>query len=170
MGYEEHQQQSQAITCRFAVITLSDTRTPETDTSGQTISRLLTEAGHRVGFYKLMPDDPVEQFSAVLENCLVDHKIDAVITNGGTGIAQRDLAVPAIEKFIDSPLPGFGELFRMLSYEQIGSGAMASRALGGIARRKPVFALPGSTKAVELAMTKLILPEIRHLLGELRKK
>ncbi len=170
MAYEEHQQQSQAIVCRFAVITLSDTRTPETDTSGQTISRLLTEAGHTVGFYTLIPDDPVEQFSAVLENCLMDAQLHAIVTNGGTGIYKRDLAVPAVERIIDTPLPGFGELFRMLSYEQIGSGAMASRAVGGVARRKPVFALPGSTKAVELAMTKLILPEIRHLLGELRKK
>ncbi|CAN5422454.1 molybdenum cofactor biosynthesis protein MoaB [soil metagenome] len=170
MAYAEHQQQSQAIVCRFAVITLSDTRTPETDTSGQTISRLLTEAGHAVGLYKLLPDDPVEAFSALLENCLVDDQIHAIVTNGGTGIYKRDLAVPAVEQIIDTPLPGFGELFRVLSYEQIGSGAMASRAVGGVARRKPVFALPGSTKAVELAMTKLILPEIRHLLGELRKK
>ncbi len=170
MAYDEHQQQSKSIAGRFAVLTLSDTRTPETDTSGQTIRRLLTDAGHTVGFYTILPDDPAARFAAELERCLADPEIDAIITDGGTGIYRRDLAVPEVEKIIDLPLPGFGELFRMLSYEQIGSGAIASRAVGGVARRKLVFALPGSTKAVELAMTKLILPEIRHLLGELRKK
>jgi molybdenum cofactor biosynthesis protein B len=92
-----------------------------------------------------------------------------VLTNGGTGISRRDQTVGVVERHLEQQLPGFGELFRMLSWEQVGSGAMLSRAVGGIARGKVVFAMPGSTPAVELAMTKLILPEIRHLLKELRK-
>src|SRR5581483_10653669 len=96
--------------------------------------------------------------------------VDAILTNGGTGISRRDQTIDVVERLLDHHLPGFGELFRMLSYDQIGSGALLSRATAGIARGKPLFALPGSTKAVELAMTKLILPEIRHLLFELRKR
>ncbi len=170
MGYQDHQQAAQSHTGKFAVLTLSDTRTPETDISGQTIRRLLTEAGHTVSYYKVLPDFPIEQLTATLENCLMNNDVHAIITNGGTGIYKRDLTVPEIEKIIDTPLPGFGELFRQLSFEQIGSGAMLSRAVGGIARRKPVFALPGSTQAVELGMNQLILPEIKHMLMELRKK
>jgi molybdenum cofactor biosynthesis protein B len=170
MAYAEHQQKAQSIVGRFAVITLSDTRTPETDTSGQTIRRLLTDAGHTIARYQILPDSPPAHLATTLQECLTDPAIDAIITNGGTGVYQRDLAIPEIEKVLDTPLPGFGELFRMLSYEQIGSGAMLSRAVGGVANGKPVFALPGSTKAVELGMTKLILPEVKHLLLELRKK
>ena len=92
-----------------------------------------------------------------------------ILTNGGTGISRRDQTINVIEKRLTQPLPGFGELFRMLSYEQIASGAMLSRAVGGIANGKLIFAMPGSTKAVELAMTQLILPELGHLLAELRK-
>jgi len=92
-----------------------------------------------------------------------------VLTNGGTGISRRDRTVEVIERRLDQSLPGFGELFRMLSWDQIGSGAMLSRAVGGVANGKPVFAMPGSTAAVELAMTRLVLPELRHLLHELRK-
>jgi len=170
MGYEDHIQQAQSVTGKFAVLTLSDTRTPETDTSGQTIRRLLTEAGHTVSYYKVLPDYPSEQLAATLENCLTNNDVHSMITNGGTGIYKRDLTIPEIEKILDIPLPGFGELFRMLSFQQIGAGAILSRATGGIARRKPVFALPGSTQAVELGMTQIILPQIKHMLMELRKK
>jgi len=170
MGIEEHKAQAESVTAKFAVITLSDTRTPDSDISGQTISKLLTGDGHTVSYYKVLPDYPAEQLSATLENCLMNNDVHAIITNGGTGVYKRDLAIPEVEKIIDTPLPGFGELFRMLSYEQIGSSAMLSRAVGGVAKRKPVFALPGSTKAVELAMTKIILPEVKHMLLELRKK
>lgn len=170
MAYETHVDTSKAELAKVAVITLSDTRTPQTDTSGQLIQKLLTDAGHTVSLYKLLPDYPTDLLEHLLEQCLSDNNVHAIITNGGTGVYKRDLAIPIIDKFIDTPLPGFGELFRMLSYEQIGAGAILSRALGGVARSRPIFALPGSTKAVELAMTKLILPEIKHLLGELRKK
>jgi molybdenum cofactor biosynthesis protein B len=150
------------------VITLSDTRTAETDASGKRIIELLKAADHQVPRYLLLPDDP-EKLTAALREILDDDQIDAIITNGGTGISRRDQTIDAVEKLLDRTIPGFGELFRMLSWEQVGSGAMLSRAVAGIAAGKIVFALPGSTKAVELAMTKLILPEIKHLVREVRK-
>jgi len=168
MAYEEHIQSAGQIAARCAVITLSDTRTEETDTSGQTIRALLESHGHAVAHYAILKDE-----AALLDEKLLSligsPEIDAILTNGGTGISRRDCTLSAIEKRLDQPLPGFGELFRMLSWEQVGSGAMLSRALGGIAQGQLIFAMPGSTKAVELAMTKLILPELRHLLHELRK-
>jgi molybdenum cofactor biosynthesis protein B len=132
------------------------------------IERLLIEAGHQMASYQIVKDDPAE-LMPILTRLLDDPAIDAILTNGGTGIARRDQTIGAIEKTIDQPLPGFGELFRMLSWQQIGAGAMMSRAAAGIARGKPIFAMPGSSKAVELAMTQLILPQIRHVLWELRK-
>jgi molybdenum cofactor biosynthesis protein B len=150
------------------VITLSDTRTADTDKSGQRIRELLEADGHAVAHYRILPDDP-QALGAELGALLARDDIDAVLTNGGTGVSRRDQTVGVIERSLDTPLPGFGELFRMLSWDEIGSGALLSRAAGGIAKGKVLFAMPGSTAAVELAMTKLILPEIRHLLAELRK-
>lgn len=169
MAYQQHIDDAKAIRVNVALVTLSDTRTPDTDTSGQTIRRLLEAAGHAVTAYGVQSDDP-EPLRQTLTRHLAAADVDAVITNGGTGISRRDLAIPVIESLIDLPLPGFGELFRMLSYEQIGSGAIASRATAGVAQGKLLFALPGSTKAVALALTKLILPELRHLVGQLQKK
>lgn len=168
MAYEQHQQAAKTLTARCAVITLSDTRSAETDGSGQLIQRLLNEAGHEIAHYQIVKDDPAE-LGPLLNDLLNNAKIDAILTNGGTGVSRRDQTIAVIERCIDQPLPGFGELFRMLSWEQIGSGAMLSRAAGGIARGKPLFAMPGSSKAVELAMRRLILPEMGHLLSELRK-
>ena len=169
MAYQQHVADAQGIIARCAIITLSDTRTPETDTSGQTIRRLLESASHVVAEYRLLRDDP-DALARELEAFHNRNDIDAILTNGGTGISRRDQTIRVVERAIEQPLPGFGELFRMLSWEQIGSGAMLSRAVGGIARGgKLIFAMPGSTKAVELAMTKLILPELAHLLRELRK-
>jgi molybdenum cofactor biosynthesis protein B len=155
-------------TARCAIVTLSDTRTPETDTSGQTIRALLESDGHVVAEYAILKDDAALLDEKLLQ-LLGSPEVDVILTNGGTGISRRDQAISVIEKHLDQPLPGFGELFRMLSWEQIGSGAMLSRAVGGIARGQLIFAMPGSTKAVELAMTRLILPELKHLLGELHK-
>jgi len=168
MSYEQHQQSSKQIIARCAIVTLSDTRTIDTDKSGARIKELLTQAGHTIESYKLIPDDAVE-LETILQLLLPRDDIDVVLTNGGTGIARRDNTIPVIDRHLEIHLPGFGELFRMLSYEQIASGAMLSRAIGGISNGKFLFAMPGSTKAVELAMTKLILPELGHLLGELRK-
>ena len=129
---------------------------------------MLTEAGHTLSHYRILPDDPL-QLAPLIGELILRGDLDVILTNGGTGISRRDQTIDVIERVIDLPLPGFGELFRMLSYQQIQSGAMLSRAIGGIARGKVVFAMPGSTKAVQLAMEKLILPELRHLLFELRK-
>jgi molybdenum cofactor biosynthesis protein B len=169
MAYDEHVRSASDIAARCAVITLSDTRTESNDDSGQAIQRLLREAGHRVRSYRVIKDDP-DDLRIVLEESLTQADVDVVLTNGGTGISPRDQTIKVIEEMIDVRLPGFGELFRMLSFEQIGSGAMLSRAEAGIARGKPVFAMPGSTKAVELAMARLIVPEIRHMLGQLRRQ
>jgi len=168
MSYAQHVNEAQSIRARCAIITLSDTRTPDTDTSGQTIRRLLETDGHDVTAYHLIKDEPA-QLAPLFDTLLNRADIDAILTNGGTGISARDQTIDSIQQILDCPLPGFGELFRALSFQQIGSGAMLSRAIGGIARGKVVFAMPGSTKAVELAMTRLILPELRHLLRELKK-
>ncbi|HYO09813.1 MAG TPA: MogA/MoaB family molybdenum cofactor biosynthesis protein [Tepidisphaeraceae bacterium] len=168
MTYQEHQRESQPVVARCGVITLSDTRTDETDASGQRIRALLLEAGHAVAGSLLIPDDAV-MLSKLLDDLLAAKDIDVILTNGGTGISPRDRTIGVIQRKLTSELPGFGELFRMLSWEQIGSGAMLSRAAGGVARDKLLFAMPGSPKAVELAMTRLILPELRHLLHQLRR-
>src|SRR5688572_2305013 len=172
MSYDQHIREASAdpaaAAARCAVVTLSDTRTPETDRSGRRIQELVREAGHAVLDYQLIPDDP-DRLRPLLEALLGRYDVDVVLTNGGTGISRRDQTVNVVERVIEQPLPGFGELFRMLSWEQIGSGAMLSRAVGGVAKGKLIFAMPGSTAAVELAMTKLILPEMKHLLRELKK-
>ena len=168
MAYQEHVADAQGMTARCAIITLSDTRSPETDTSGQTIRRLVESARHSVVEYRVLKDEAATLATA-LDELLARGDVDAILTNGGTGISRRDQTIRVMEHAIQQPLPGFGELFRMLSWEQIGSGAMLSRAAGGVSNGKLIFAMPGSTKAVELAMSKLILPELPHLLRELRK-
>ena len=168
MGYPQHQSSAKAINARCAIITLSDTRTIHTDLGGKRIAELLTGDGHSVGEHRVIRDD-AEGLHGVLMELLGLEEIDAILTTGGTGINSRDQAIGVIESVIETPLPGFGELFRMLSWAEIGSGAMLSRAIGGIAKEKAVFAMPGSTAAVELAMTKLILPELRHVLFEVTK-
>jgi molybdopterin adenylyltransferase len=166
--YEEHRNSAKSINARCAIVTLSDTRTIHDDLSGKRIAELLAGDGHSVTEHRVIRDD-AEKLRLVLEELLGLEEIDAILTTGGTGVSGRDQAIGVIESVIETPLPGFGELFRMLSWEQIGSGAMLSRAVGGIAKGKAVFALPGSTAAVELAMTKLILPELRHVLFEIGK-
>ena len=168
MSHVEHKDSAASIQARCALITLSDTRSEATDTSGAKIKTLLAAEHHLVNYYAIIPDEPRE-LSVLLEELISSGDIDVILTNGGTGISRRDHTIPVIEKHLTTALPGFGELFRMLSYQQIGSSAMMSRAVAGIAKDKLVFALPGSTAAVELAMTKLILPELKHLLGQMRK-
>ena len=168
MGHEDHHRNAGSMIARCAIITLSDTRNESTDTSGKTIRDLLSAAGHQVVHSQIIPDDPAE-LQKLLNDLLNREVVDAILTNGGTGISRRDQTIDVVAKLLDTPLPGFGELFRMLSWEQIGSGAMLSRAVGGISQGKVIFSMPGSTKAAELAMTKLILPELKHLISELRK-
>ncbi|MBF2002438.1 MAG: molybdenum cofactor biosynthesis protein MoaB [Synechococcales cyanobacterium C42_A2020_086] len=147
-----------------AILTISDTRTPETDRSGQLIRELLQAAGHQITHYALLPDEPDAIQAQVLSLC---QTTQVVILNGGTGIAPRDTTYDAIERLLEKTLPGFGELFRWLSYQEIGSRAMASRAVAGVCCGTLVFSLPGSSSAVRLAMDQLILPELGHLTRQL---
>ena len=166
MGSAGHRASAKrAVAC--AVITASDTRTEETDRSGQTIRSLLDDAGHRVVAYAILPDDPA-RIRARVEAHARDAAVDAVLVNGGTGLAPRDTTYEAIDALLDKRLDGFGELFRMLSFQEIGAAAMLSRAVAGIAGDTVVVAMPGSTAAVELAMRRLVLPELGHLVGLVR--
>lgn len=158
----------QDITLGCAVITVSDTRTPETDTSGQLLQEILKNSGHSISAYTIIRDEKVEVVAQMQYLCQRDD-IDAIIFSGGTGIAPRDTTYDAIEHLLEKTLPGFGELFRWLSYQEIGSRAIASRAVAGIYQGKLVFSLPGSSNAVKLAVEKLILPELVHLVLQLRK-
>ncbi len=154
-------------TVRCAVITLSDTRTEETDTSGKRIKDLLAEQGQPVVAYRILKDEP-EQLAAVVQALLAQPEVDAIITNGGTGIAPRDTTFEAIQGLLEKEISGFGEMFRMLSYSDIGAAAMLTRATAGVANGKVIISLPGSTGAVELGMTKLVLPELGHMMFLLR--
>ena len=158
-----------AIAVNCAVITVSDTRSPETDRSGKLIQEFLLEAGHRVEAYAIVKDEPTQvqaQLTQLCDRC----DLDALIFNGGTGIAPRDRTYDALSSLLEKTLPGFGELFRFLSYQEIGSRAIASRAVAGVYRRKLVFSLPGSANGVKLALQKLILPELAHLVRQLKGK
>lgn len=155
-------------TVRCFVLTVSDTRTDATDTSGRAIADLLQSAGHQVAGHTIARDD-ANEVKLIVHEQLAREDVDVMITTGGTGIASRDTTYEAIDGVLDKRLDGFGELFRMLSYEQIGPAAMLSRALAGISRGKIVIALPGSENAVTLAMEKLVLPELSHLVQQARK-
>ena len=149
------------------VLTVSDTKTPETDTSGALIRELLNAAGHRVVGFTIVRDEPADVQRVVREAC-GDDRVQAVIVTGGTGITSRDATFEAIEALLDKRLPGFGELFRMLSWEQVGSPAILSRATAGVARGKILVSVPGARAAVELAMQKLLLPELAHMVDLVR--
>ncbi len=153
---------------RVAVLTISDTRTPETDTGGNAIVELMREAGHEISHREIVKDD-APRIEVALQGLLADADVDAVITTGGTGISARDTTYEVVSRLIDKKLDGFGELFRMLSYEEIGAAAILSRAVAGASGSKFVACLPGSTNAVRLAMEKLLVPEIPHVVFELRK-
>ena len=166
MAVGEHKDKAHR-SVRCAVITASDTRTEETDSSGKKIKDLLAAQGHAVLFYQILKDEPA-QIAAAVHALLERQDMDAIILNGGTGIAPRDTTFEAIQGLLEKEISGFGELFRMLSYQDIGSAAMMTRATAGVAKGKVVVSLPGSTGAVELGMTKLILPELGHMLFLLR--
>ena len=154
-------------TVNCAVITVSDTRSPETDKSGQLIQQLLLDAGHSIGFYGILKDEP-QEIQSQLKVLGEQIEVEAVIFNGGTGIAPRDTTYDALEKLLEKTLPGFGEVFRFLSYQEIGSRAIASRAIAGVYQTKLIFSIPGSTGAVKLALQQLILPELIHLVTQLK--
>jgi molybdenum cofactor biosynthesis protein B len=150
------------------VLTVSDTKTPETDTSGALIRELLTAAGHRVTASDIVRDEPADVTRLVRAAC-ADAAVQVVILTGGTGITSRDSTFEAVEALLDKRLPGFGELFRMLSFAEIGAAAMLSRAQMGVHARRIVVSLPGSPNACRLALEKLLLPELGHLLREVSR-
>ena len=150
------------------IVTVSDTRTAETDTSGAAIAELLTSAGHVVHGRTLLRDEPDQVREAVIALAAAGGP-DLVITTGGTGITARDGTFEAVDGVLTKRLPGFGELFRAISYQQIGAAAMLSRATAGLVGRTVVIVLPGSRHAVRLALEELILPEIGHLVREARR-
>ncbi len=168
MSVAEHKEKGKRSIHCF-VVTVSDTRDENTDTSGQTIQKLLATEGHHAAGYRIVKDEPA-QIQALLIEAVKRQDIDAVIVNGGTGIAPRDGTYEVVSRLLEKKLDGFGELFRYLSYVDIGSAAIMSRAAAGTAGGKILISLPGSSGAVKLAMEKLILPEIRHMLSQLQEK
>lgn len=159
-----HLHLSQDLHVRVAVLTLSDTRTLEDDFSGQTIVAELKKFGHEVSFYEIHPDEPAIIIRKI-QNWA--REVDVILTNGGTGITRRDHTFEALLALIEKPMPGFGEIFRVLSFNQVGAAAMLSRASAGVYHNTLIFSMPGAKKAVELAMKELILPQLRHLVWEL---
>jgi molybdenum cofactor biosynthesis protein B len=151
-----------------AVITISDTRTLETDVGGRLIVELLEAAGHEVARRDLVPDDPA-RIGGLLAEIRQQSDIDAVLLTGGTGIGRRDQTYETVAGLLSKTLPGYGELFRMLSFEQVGAAAMLSRAIGGLMDQKVLLTMPGSPAAVRLAMERLIVPELGHLVREARR-
>jgi len=167
MSVAEHRAHSPAHVACF-ILTVSDTRTLATETSGRTIAELLGREGHTVTGRAVVRDEPAE-VTRVLRDEIARGEARAIITTGGTGIAKRDSTYEAVTALLDKRLDGFGELFRMLSFQEIGSAAMLSRATAGISGGRAIFMLPGSEAAVRLAMERLILPELGHVVRELTK-
>ena len=156
-------------TVRCAILTVSDTRTEATDKSGTLIKELLRAANHPVVAYRIVPDEP-DQIAPLLREWAADPEVQVIISNGGTGIAARDTTYDVVAGLIEKRLDGFGELFRMLSWDEVGAAAMLSRAVAGVFDRTVIFTLPGSSNAVRLAIEKLILPEMAHVVYEITKQ
>ena len=166
MSVAEHKAKGKK-SIRCFVITVSDTRSEADDISGQTIKSMLEAEEHQIAGYRIIKDEPV-QIEALINEALTSLEVDAVIVNGGTGIAPRDGTYEVVAGLLEKKLDGFGEIFRYLSYLDIGSAAIMSRSAAGAARGKVLISLPGSKGAVILAMEKLILPEIRHMVSQLQ--
>ena len=165
MSHEEHKAKApKSVSC--AVITVSDSRTPENDDSGKSIIKLLEKNNHKIINYSIIKDNK-KSINEKINQLILNEKINAIITNGGTGIAKKDVTIEAIKPLFEKELAGFSSLFAKLSYDTIGSAAVLSRAAAGIVNKKIIFCLPGSPEAVELAMNKLILPEIGHIVKNL---
>jgi molybdenum cofactor biosynthesis protein B len=162
----EHREKS-AIRADVAIITLSTTRSLSTDKSGDVIQELLEEEGHRVVVRKLLPDKR-SLLQTTLRKLVKENKVHAMITTGGTGLAPADVTIEAVKSMLDKELPGFNSLFMLLSYPEVKSASMLSRALAGTIRGKVIFCLPGSPRACKLAVESLILPELGHILMLLR--
>jgi len=167
MSHHDHHEKAPR-TVGLAVLTVSDTRTPATDESGRLVAELAVARGHRVLHHRVVPDDADRIRDAVRE-LIGDASVEAVLVTGGTGISRRDVTHEAVSAMLERRLDGFGELFRMLSFEEIGPAAMLSRAVAGLVGERAVFVMPGSPAAVRLAMERLILPEIGHVVAEARR-
>ena len=167
MSHLAHRQAAPKIVHCY-VLTISDTRTNDTDSGGRTIVDLLTDKGHDVVGKTIIPDDP-ERVREAVQAQLANDVVQAILTTGGTGISSRDQTYEAISGILDKRFDGFGELFRALSYAEVGTAAMLTRALAGTACRKIIISIPGSENAVRLAMTKLVLPELGHLVSEVSR-
>jgi len=164
MGHREHKKESPA-SVSLAVLSISDSRTLTDDESGNLIVNTLEDNGHSITSYEMLKND-AESISATLKNLLKDSRTEAIITTGGTGIGSRDITIETVSLLLDKQLGGFGELFRLLSYNEIGSSSIMSRALCGVAFCKVIICLPGSPAAVRLALEQIIIPEIGHLIRE----
>lgn len=165
-AHHRHAARDQTAVC--AVLTISDTRTPETDSGGNRAVAALEGAGHCVEARAIVRDDP-PAITARLESWIADPSIQVICTTGGTGLARRDTTYEVVARQLDKTINGFGELFRMLSWQEIGAAAMLSRAIAGLAGDTLIFTMPGSPNAVALAMDRLIVPELPHLLWERRR-
>ncbi len=169
MGAGEHREKAGHGPVTVAIVTVSDTRTPETDQNRHYIEDRMSELGHRVAAYRLILDEP-DQVAAVIEELAAMAGVQLVLFNGGTGISPRDTTYDVVSRYLEKTLPGFGELFRALSYAEVGAAAMFSRATAGVYRGTLIFSMPGSPNAVQVALEKLILPEINHLAWEVARK
>lgn len=167
MSSTSHQDSAKDLSLRCAIITCSDTRTHENDTSGAYIRSALEAAGHEIAAYEIVKDEP-DQIRKML-GAYASQNLDVVLLNGGTGISDRDTTYDVVARTLEKKMPGFGEIFRVLSYDDIGPASMLSRAVGGVYGGMLVFSMPGSTGAVRLAMDKLIAPDLRHLVWEIRR-
>jgi molybdenum cofactor biosynthesis protein B len=161
-----HAEAPRSVAC--AVVTVSDTRTLADDTGGRTVVDLLIAAGHQVAAREIVPDEP-ERMRTLLAGFVARSDIDAILLTGGTGLSSRDQTFETVSALLTKPLPGYGEIFRMLSYQEIGAAGMLSRAIGGLIERTVVLTMPGSPAGVRLAMEKLIVPELGHMVREARR-
>ncbi len=168
MRLNEHRRDQRAEAV-FAIVVTSDTRKPETDETGRTAIGLIEGEGHEVAAYEIVENDG-EKIREAVRGLLGDGMVQVVLTSGGTGISPRDRTVDAVEGLLDKRMEGFGELFRRLSFDEVGGAAMISRATAGVAGGKLVFCLPGSRNAVELALKKIILPNVGHMLWEVGRE
>ena len=164
MSYQEHKQKApRSVSC--AVLTISDSRTELDDESGKLIRQKLSQNGHRVMFYAILKNE-ADSIKKKIYELLKQQELQVIITSGGTGVSHRDITVETIAPILEKKLDGFGQLFRFLSYQEIGTAAIMSRAFAGVAQRKVILCLPGSPGAANLAMDKIILPEIGHMVRE----
>lgn len=169
MGAKQHREIAGHQPVTVAIVTVSDSRTPETDTNRHYIEARMKELGHVVAAYRLIKDEP-DQVAAALNELVALPDVRIILFNGGTGISPRDTTFDVISRMLEKTLPGFGEIFRMLSYQEVGAAAILSRATAGVYQKTMVFSMPGSPNAVQVALEKLILPEINHFAWEIVRK